>query len=91
MQRRRTALANEAIYRAVLAPPIMPIQGKGVLGTPHHLGRQCLGETPATLFLAGEARSLSLQRLHLNTPNMAKEASSKPHHWYLTQEIHRLA
>ena len=90
MQRRRTALAHEPIYGAVLAPPTMPMQGKGGLGTTHHLGRQCLGETPATLFLAGEARSLSRQRLRLITPKMAKEAPLKPHRWYLTQEIHPL-
>ena len=90
MQRRRTALARNPIYRAVPAPLIVPIQGKDVLGTTPELGRQCLGETPATLFLAGEARYLSLQRLRLNTPNMAKEAPLKPHRWYLTQEMHRL-
>ena len=78
------------MHSAVLAPPTMPIQGKGVLGATHHLGRQCLGETPATLFLAGKARSLSLQRLRLNTLNTAKEASLKRPRWYLTQEMHRL-
>ena len=68
----------------------MQNQGKGVLGTTHHLGRQCLGETPATLFLAGEARSLSLPRLRLSTPNMAKEAPLKPHRQYLIRKIHRM-
>ncbi len=90
MQRRRIDLAHDPICEAVLAPSTMPIQGKGVLGITHHLGRQCLGGTPDTLFLADEARSLSLQRLRLNTPNMAKEAPLKPRRWHLTQEIHLL-
>ena len=88
MQSRRTPLPLDPIYRAVLAPSIMQIQGKGVLGTTHHLGRQCLGETPDTLFLAGAARSPFLQRLCLNTPHMLKEAPLKPYRWHLTREIY---
>ena len=67
------------MYRAGLAHQTTPNQGKGVLGATHHLGRQCWVETPATLFLAVEARSLFLLRLRLDTINMTKGAPLKPH------------